>query len=73
MFLAEMTQMVLQNEQYQEITARETVKAIKQVVNRFNVSDPSSIYNYEIQVQTGKESYIFTCTDKNCTDVSNEG
>ncbi|WP_339212320.1 hypothetical protein [Solibacillus sp. FSL W8-0372] len=71
--LGEMTRMVLQTEQYQEIASRETVYAIKQGVNRFNVSDPSSIYLYEISVQTEQKSYIFTCTDKLCTEVSNDG
>ena len=71
--LAEMTKMVIDNEAYQEIAARETVYAIEQGVSRFNVADPSSIHHYEILVQTEKETYIFTCIDEKCTDVSNEG
>ncbi|WP_067730775.1 hypothetical protein [Oceanobacillus damuensis] len=71
--LAEMTKMVIDNEVYQEIAAKETVYAIEQGVSRFNVGDPSSIHHYEIQVQTEKETYIFTCIDEKCTDVSNEG
>ncbi|MEC5424757.1 hypothetical protein QGM71_14820 [Virgibacillus sp. C22-A2] len=71
--LAEMTKMVIDNEEYQEIATRETVYAIEQGVSRFNVSNPSSIHHYEIQVQTEKETYIFTCIDEKCTDVSNEG
>ena len=71
--LGEMTKMVIQNEQYQEIASRETVYAIKQGVSRFNVSDSSSIYHYEISVQTEKQTYIFNCTDKSCTEVSNDG
>ncbi|MFD2212150.1 hypothetical protein [Metabacillus endolithicus] len=71
--LGEMTKMVLENEQYQEIASKETVYAIKQGVSRFNVADPASIFHYEIHVQTEKESYIFTCVDENCTNVSNEG
>ncbi|WP_101842555.1 hypothetical protein [Halobacillus sp. Marseille-P3879] len=71
--LGEMTKMVLENEQYQEIASRETVYAIKQGVSRFNVADPSSVFHYEIYVQTEKESYIFSCTDEGCSDVSNEG
>lgn len=71
--LGEMTKMVLENEQYQEIASNEKVYAIKQGVSRFNVSDPSSIFHYEVSVQTEKQSYIFTCTDENCTNVSNEG
>lgn len=71
--LAEMTKMVIDSEQYQEIASQETVFAIEQGVSRFNVSDPSSIYHYEIEVQTDKEAYIFTCTDEKCTGVSNEG
>lgn len=68
--LGEMTKMVLQNEQYQEIASRETVYSIKQGVSRFNVSNPSSVIFYEISVQTEKQDYIFTCTDVSCTDVS---
>ncbi|WP_121662087.1 hypothetical protein [Metabacillus litoralis] len=71
--LGEMTQMVLENEHYKEIASKENVYAIKQGVSRFNVADPASIFHYEINVQTEKESYIFTCIDENCTDVSNEG
>lgn len=73
MILAEMTQMVLQSEQYKNIAIQEEVYAIKQGVNRFNVSNTSSVYNYEIYVQTEKQSYIFYCIDKKCSDVSNEG
>ncbi len=71
--LAEMTKMVIDSEQYQEIASQETVQAIEQGVSRFNASDPSSIYHYEINVQTNKETYIFTCTDEKCTNVRNEG
>lgn len=51
----------------------ETVYAIKQGVNRFNVANPSSIIHYEVYVQTEQQTYIFNCTDQYCTDVSNEG
>ena len=68
--LGEMTSMVLQNEQYQEIASRETVYSIKQGVSRFNVSNPSSVIFNEISVQTEQQTYIFTCTDEFCTDVS---
>lgn len=68
--LGEMTRMVLQNEEYQEIASRETVYSIKQGVSRFNVSNPSSVIFNEIAVQTEQQTYIFTCTDEFCTDVS---
>lgn len=68
--LGEMTRMVLQNEEYQEIASRETVYSIKQGVSRFNVSNPSSVIFNEISVQTEQQTYIFTCTDEFCTDVS---
>ncbi len=71
--LAEMTKMVLESEQYQEIDLKETVYAIKQGVSRFNVGDPSSVFHYEVSVQTDNESYIFTCMDKECSEVINEG
>lgn len=69
--LGEMTKMVLETEQYQEIASRETVYSIKQGVSRFNVANPSSIFHYEIYVKTEKQTYIFTCTDEFCTNVSN--
>lgn len=69
--LGEMTMMVLDNKQYQDIASRETVYSIKQSVNRFNVGDPSSMANYEVSVGTDKQAYIFTCVDRACTDVSN--
>ncbi len=71
--LAEMTKRVLESDQYQEIDSKEKVYAIKQGVNRFNVADPSSIFHYEVIVQTNNESYIFTCKDEECSEVSNEG
>ncbi|GAA5416127.1 hypothetical protein Pryu01_01159 [Paraliobacillus ryukyuensis] len=71
--LGEMTKMVLENKEYKEIAARETVSAIKQEVSRFNVADPASIYHYQINVQTNEQSYLFFCIDDNCTDVTNEG
>ncbi|WP_025785755.1 hypothetical protein [Sporosarcina sp. D27] len=71
--LGEMTMMVLGNKQYQDIASKETVYAIKQGVNRFNVGDPASMANYEVNVVTNKQTYIFTCEDRACTDVSNGG
>ncbi len=71
--LGEMTKMVIESEQYQEIASRETVYAINQGVSRFNVANPSSVFHYEIYVRTEKQTYIFNCTDKFCANVSNEG
>jgi|SRR5690625_745861 len=71
--LAEMTKMVLDNEKYKEISSNEQIYAIKQSVNRFNVADPSSIFNYEVYVKTNKQSYIFTCKDEICSDIENGG
>lgn len=71
--LAEMTKMVLDSEQYKEIASKDTIYAIDQGVERFNVADPSSLYHYSVSVKTDKESYIFSCIDEKCTDVSNEG
>ena len=71
--LGEMTKMVIESEQYKDIASRETIYAINQGVSRFNVANPSSIFHYEIYVKTEKQTYIFYCTDKLCTNVSNEG
>lgn len=70
--LGEMTMMVLGNKQYQDIASKETVYAIKQGENRFNGVDPASMDNYEVSVVTKKQSYIFKCVDRACTDVSNK-
>ncbi|MBD7909309.1 hypothetical protein [Sporosarcina gallistercoris] len=69
--LGEMTMMVLGNKQYQDIASKETVYAIKQGVSRFNGGDPASMATYVVSVVTDKQSYIFTCVDQACTDVSN--
>lgn len=69
--LGEMTMMVLGNKQYQDIASKETVYAIKQGVDRFNGGDPASMATYVVSVVTDKRSYIFTCVDRACTDVSN--
>lgn len=58
--LGEMTKMVIQSAEYQKIASKETVYAIKQGVDRFNVSNPSSVFHYEIYVKTDKQTYIFT-------------
>lgn len=72
-FLAEMTKMVIESDQYKEIASKEPVYAIGQGVSRFNVADPSSVFHYEIYVQTDKQSYIFTCKNEACSDVENAG
>ena len=46
--LGEMTKMVIESEQYQDIASRETVYAINQGVNRFNVASPSSILHFSL-------------------------
>lgn len=71
--LGEMTKMVLETEQYQEIAAKEQVFSIQPGVSRFNVADPSSIYHFEVNVKTDQQTYIFYCQDDYCTTVSNEG
>lgn len=71
--LGEMTKMVIESEQYQDIASKETVYAINQRISRFNVANPSSIFHYEVYVKTEKQTYIFNCTDKLCTNVSNGG
>ena len=71
--LGEMTEMVIQSAQFQKIASRETVYAIKQGVDRFNVTNPSSVFHYGIYVKTDKRTYIFTCTDKFCSNVSKAG
>lgn len=67
--LAEMTKMVIDSEQYKEIAQKEEIYGIEQGVSRFNVSDPTSIYHYEIHVQTDAQTYIFTCSDEACSAV----
>lgn len=71
--LGEMTQMVLEADQFKEIASKEQIFAIQPGVSRFNVANPPSIYHYEIYVKTNQETYIFNCTDKNCSNMSNEG
>lgn len=68
--LGEMTVMMLQNEEYQNIAEKETVHSITQRVNRFNVADPSSAVHYEVHVSTDQQTYNFYCEDEACTNVS---
>ena len=67
--LAEMTKMTIDSEQYKEIAKREEIYGIEQGVSRFNVSNPTSVYHYEIHVQTDEETYIFTCSDEACSAI----
>ena len=69
--LGEMTMMVLENKQYQDIAAKETVYSIKQGVSRFNVGNPSSVFHYEVTVETDQQAYIFTCSEEDCAKVGN--
>ncbi|MDX8047164.1 hypothetical protein SH601_14325 [Gracilibacillus sp. S3-1-1] len=71
--LAEMTKMVIDSEEYQEIASNETIYAIDTGVSRFNVADPSSIFHYEVIVKTDKQSYSFTCDDEPCSTLSHSG
>ena len=71
--LEEMTKMIIESEQYEDIASRETVYAINKGVNRFNVANPSPIFHYKVYVKTEKQTYIFNYTDKLCANVSNEG
>lgn len=68
--LGEMTVMMLQNKEYQNIAEKETVHSITQRVNRFNVADPSSVVHYEVHVSTDQQTYIFYCENETCTNVS---
>ncbi|MFL0584621.1 hypothetical protein ACH0B6_18800 [Solibacillus silvestris] len=48
--LGEMTKMVLENEQYQEIAARENVYAIKQGVSRFKSKQNSKLIFFPVRI-----------------------
>lgn len=71
--LGEMTMMVLESDKYKEIASKEKIYSITQGVSRFNVSNPESIFHYEIYVKTKNQTYIFTCEDEVCSSVSNGG
>lgn len=71
--LGEMIIKVIHSEDYKEIADKETIYAIKPTVSRFNVSNPDSIFHYEVYVKTETQSYIFTCDDEQCSTVTNDG
>lgn len=71
--LGEMTKMVLETDQYEDIASKEQVFSIEPGVSRFNVANPSSIFHYEVYVKTNEQTHIFYCDDETCANVSNGG
>lgn len=69
--LGEMTQMVLETEDYQQLANKETIYSITTGSDRSKGG--TYPYNYGIVVKTDKLAYIFNCTNKTCSDVTMSG
>lgn len=65
--LGEMTQLVVESDDYQKLAEKEKIHAIDTFVDR----NKGGVYpfHYDVTVRTDKESYIFSCTDKKCSEV----
>jgi hypothetical protein len=65
--LGEMTQLVVESDAYQNLTETEKVYAITTAVDR----NKGGVYpfHYDVTVRTDKQSYIFSCKDKTCSDM----
>lgn len=65
--LGEMVQHVVESEEYQNLAQKEKIYAITTSVNR----NKGGVYpfHYDVTVETEKESYIFNCKDKACSEI----
>ena len=65
--LSEMTQLVVESKDYKKLAENEKVYAIETNVDR----NKGGVYpfHYDVTVKTDKESYIFSCVDKTCSDM----
>ncbi|ARK24159.1 hypothetical protein SporoP37_05310 [Sporosarcina sp. P37] len=65
--LGEMTQFVVESEEYRKIAETEKIYAITTGVDRNKGGGYP--FHYDVMVKTDKESYIFYCMDKTCSDM----
>ncbi|MDN3451522.1 hypothetical protein QMA09_15085 [Planococcus sp. APC 3906] len=65
--IGEMTQMMLETDEYQRLAGKETVYSITAGVDRSKGG--SEPYNYVVVVKTDKQAYLFSCSDGTCSDV----
>lgn len=65
--LGEMTQLVVESDAYQKLAETEKVYAITTGVDR----NKGGVYpfHYGVSIRTDKQSYIFSCKDKTCSDM----
>lgn len=69
--LGEMTQLVLETGEYQQLAEKETVYSITTGVDRNKGG--AYPYHYAVVVKTDKQAYFFSCSDKRCADVEMNG
>ena len=69
--LSEMVQKTIESAEYQQIAEREDVISIHSDVNKWN----GGVYPYymSVYVATDVQTYIFSCHDKTCAQMSNGG
>lgn len=65
--LGEMTQLVVESKDYQKLAETEKIYAIIAGVDRNKGGGYP--FHYGVTVRTNKESYIFSCRDKTCSDM----
>ncbi|MGG2075758.1 hypothetical protein AB1J28_20585 [Lysinibacillus irui] len=69
--LSEMVQKTVASEKYKEITSQEKVIAIDTSIDK----NKGGVFPYyfEVNVRTDKQTYIFYCKDKQCSEMENSG
>lgn len=65
--LGEMTQRVVESEEYQQLAETEKIYAITTGVDRNKGGGYP--FHYDVVVKTDKQSYFFYCKEKTCTDI----
>lgn len=65
--LGEMAQLVVESKDYQKLAETEKIYAITTGVDR----NKGGVFpfHYGVTVRTNKESYIFSCKDRTCSDM----
>ncbi|MBP2079410.1 hypothetical protein [Oceanobacillus polygoni] len=69
--LSEMIQKTVESEDYKQIANKENIIAIGAGIDRNKGG--AFPYYFGISVRTDKKTYIFSCSDDQCTEMENEG
>ncbi|OZU87124.1 hypothetical protein CIL03_18235 [Virgibacillus indicus] len=69
--LSEMVQKTVESEGYKNLAEKENIIAIDSSMDK----NKGGVFPYyfEVSVRTDKQTYLFYCSDANCSEMENEG